>query len=209
MSIAYAGINTFALQPGTEIETTPEGLTTVTLKYRGKTADRATFVAAWPRGTACPVSGYTALAAVASPRVVEDGAYSMGYVVFQGAPAGSGTSESELDINYTSETRTTVISLTSSGDDHYTVTYQAPTVVASYVAGAKPGSFRFKTLVDSEEDPKPEKTEKANPNATTRILIVSEHYKVKKESKWIDRRNVGGIWRCTEQHSNIIVNTWE
>ena len=201
MSVAYtsAAAAGYHIQPGTEIETSPEGLTTVTMKYRFRASLRPDFITAFSRGQPCPITAYSTLTAVANARVVEDGAFAMGYVVFQGTPAGDGTVDTEIDINHTEENRTSEIKATDdTGDKRTKVVYLAPTVTASYVAGSKPSSYRFESLVESEDDPEPIGF------YNDRLLVKNSDYSVGTESKWIERRNIGGSWHITEQHARII-----
>ncbi|MBK8233182.1 MAG: hypothetical protein IPK72_22015 [Candidatus Eisenbacteria bacterium] len=85
------------------------------------------------------------------------------------------------------------------------MSYVAPTVTAHYVALAKPGSFRFESSVDSEGDPTIVSTKPVAPSPVIE-LNIDEHYLAEKESRWLERRQSGGIWQCSEQHSMVIVN---
>jgi hypothetical protein len=195
-------------QTGNSVERSPEGLETFTLVVKGKPTAVETWADAIPRGTACTVTGYASLTAVAKPRITYEGAFATGYAVYQGAPDGEGTSESNLDVNYSSESRT--VELVTSADastNTFKVAFVAPTVTASYVALSKPGAFRFASLVNSEPDPDIEEAIVTAVGSTTaRELVEGTDYVLKTESKWTERRNVGGIWHMSEQHAKLIAN---
>jgi len=193
-------------QVGASTENTPEGLQTLTLVYRGKPSVMETWAASISRGDACAETGYTSLTAVATPRLSYDGAFATGYVVYQGAPSSEGTSESDLDVDYTSEVRTIVLNLSTSGALTYELSYTSPIITAAYIAGSKPGSFRFASLIAGEDPVQVSATPIGASPARTGEFEEPGEIKIKTESKFVERRNVGGIWHCTEQHSKVIVN---
>jgi hypothetical protein len=197
MAVTYTtGANVAETQAGTEVSTSPEGLVTLTLIKKGKPSAIQTWADTFPSGTACLEAGFGALVSVATPRIVRDGAFWTAYGVFQGTPAGEGTSEEDLDINHTTENRSVPLPIGADGSD-VNVTLLAPTVTASYVALSKPASFRFEGLVT--EDPVIVGKYRVPP-----APLTEADYTVLLESKWLERRKKGSIWHITEQHANII-----
>ena len=205
MAIKYNGGTSFEIQPGWEVEDTPEGLSTITVKFRGKTSGAASWWASMTRGTACTISGFTGFFSTSRPRLVHEGAWTSGYVVYQLPDAGSGSSDSTVEIDITGESQTATLTVSTEANTAYKVYYVAPTVTASYVSGSKPTSFRYESTASAEADPEVDNIEYVG-NVTRKILESGTDYKIKVVSKWGSRRNVGGTWHNTEIHQKQIVD---
>lgn len=201
MAASFVNVgSTFAIQPGWEVSTSPEGLTTIIVKYRGRTDSVSTFVTANPRGTACPISGYTSYLSVATPRLVHEGAFTTAYATYQADPTNTGGT-ADNDVSKTFSDEFTSGRIKYSGEQ-ITVNYFAPTLTVSYIVGIKPTSFRFEDELGSD------KPEIVNIESETfpdlDEILEGTDYRVETKSRWLERNNSGGMWRITEQHKNMV-----
>lgn len=199
MAAAYVGDTDWRIISW-DVDTTPEGLTTLTETWEGASLSAAnSWRSGIARGDACTVTGYTTLTAVAVPRLVHEGAKAKGYVTYQSTPSGDGTASTDIDINYSSEERTVDVKVTQSSK--VTVNYTAPVVTAAYVRASKPTSFRFDTEINSEDV---ENIRLVPVNTAVQSFVEGTDFEVVTESKWGERRYNGSAWHISEIHQKVI-----